>query len=110
MPTSNRTFVWYELMTTDADAAEAFYRDVIGWTTHDAGMRYTILSAGEAGVGGIMTLPAEACAAGARPGWIGYIGVDDVDAYAARVEQAGGAIHKPAEDIPGVGRFAVVAD
>src|SRR3954468_17557440 len=107
------SFVWYELMTTDADAAETFYSDVVGWRTQDAGMpgmRYTILSVGESGVGGIMTIPPNACAAGSRPGWIGYVGVDDVDAAAGRVKQAGGAIHKPAEDIPGVGRFAVVAD
>ena len=107
------SFVWYELMTTDADAAETFYSDVVGWRTQDAGMpgmRYTILSVGEAGVGGIMTIPPNACAAGARPGWIGYIGVDDVDATAGRVKQAGGTIHKLPEDIPGIGRFAVVAD
>lgn len=100
-------------MTTDEDAAEAFYREVVGWRTQDAGMpgmRYTILSVGEAGVGGIMTLPPDACAAGARPGWIGYIAVDDVDDYARRVSGAGGTIHKAAQDIPGVGRFAVVAD
>ena len=106
-------FVWHELMTTDADAAETFYSDVVSWRTRDAGMpgmRYTILSVGDAGVGGVMTIPPNACAAGARPRWIGYIGVDDVDAAAGRVKQAGGAIHKPAEDIPGVGRFAVVAD
>ena len=106
-------FVWHELLTTDAEAAEAFYREVVGWQTRDAGMpacRYTILSVGEAGVGGIMTLPPNACAAGARPGWMGYVGVDDVDGYAGRVSQAGGTIHMPADDIPGVGRFAVVAD
>jgi predicted enzyme related to lactoylglutathione lyase len=113
MASSDGTFVWYELHTTDADSAETFYRDVLGWRTRHAempGTRYTILSVGEAGVGGLMTLPTDACAAGARPGWIGYIGVDDVDAYVARVKQAGGAVHRGAEDIPEVGRFAVVAD
>lgn len=44
------------------------------------------------------------------PAWMGYIGVDDVDAAAAGVAEAGGAIHRPPEDIPDVGRFAVVAD
>ena len=47
---------------------------------------------------------------GARPMWMGYIGVDDVDAFAQRVTAAGGAVRRPPEDIPGVGRFAVVAD
>lgn len=106
-------FVWYELMTSDAPAAEAFYRSVCGWTTADAGMPgqpYTLLSAGPTMVGGLMAIPDDARAMGARPGWVGYVGVDDVDAFAARVQAAGGAIHKPAEDIPTVGRFAVVTD
>ena len=43
-------FVWYELMTSDAKAAEAFYSKVVGWKTQDsgqAGMTYTLLLAGE---------------------------------------------------------------
>ncbi|MGQ9371345.1 VOC family protein [Azospirillum sp. ST 5-10] len=106
-------FVWYELMTTDATAALAFYRDVVGWDGRDAGMpgmAYTILSAGEAAIGGLMDLPEEARAAGARPGWIGYVAVDDVDAAAAAVTAGGGAVHRAPADIPGVGRFAIVAD
>jgi hypothetical protein len=106
-------FVWYELMTSDAAAAAAFYSQVIGWRAADAGMpgvAYTLLSVGDAAVAGLMALPAEACEAGARPGWIGYIGVADVDALAERAQQAGGSVQHPAEDIPGVGRFAVVAD
>jgi predicted enzyme related to lactoylglutathione lyase len=113
MPSLEGEFVWHELATTDPDAAGAFYREVVGWRTRDAGvpgMRYTVLSAGEAGVGGIAPVPADACAAGPRPGWIGYVGVGDVDACAERVGRAGGTVHKPAGDIPGVGRFAVVAD
>ncbi len=106
-------FVWYELMTTDAPAAEVFYRSVIGWNAGDAGvpgMAYTLLSVGTTGVAGLMKLPDEAAAAGARPGWIGYIAVDDVDAHAAAIAQAGGKIHRGPADIPGVGRFAIISD
>ena len=106
-------FIWYELMTTDPKAAEAFYRGVIGWNAKDSGvpgMSYTIFSAGETGVAGLMTVPEAARAAGLGPVWTGYIAVDDVDACTTRVKQAGGAVHRAAEDIPGVGRFAVVAD
>ncbi|MDB5651640.1 MAG: hypothetical protein JWL62_3160 [Hyphomicrobiales bacterium] len=106
-------FVWYDLMTTDPKAAEAFYSAVIGWKTADSGlpgMVYTVVSAGETGVGGIMALPADAASAGARPAWSGYIGVNDVDATAKALTQAGGTIHKGPDDIPGVGRFAAVAD
>ena len=106
-------FVWCELMTTDDAAATAFYSAVIGWSAKDAGaahVRYTILSAGETGVGGLVELPKSAQDAGARPAWIGYIAADDVDAMAARVMGAGGAIHCGPDDIPGVGSFAKVTD
>jgi predicted enzyme related to lactoylglutathione lyase len=106
-------FVWYDVMTTDTRAAEAFYRKVCGWTTQDSGMSdrsYTLVSAGPTMVGGIMPIPEAAKAMGARPGWLGYVGVDDVDAYAAKVKAAGGAVHRGPEDIPGIGRFAAVAD
>ena len=113
MATKHDDFIWYELMTSDQPAAEAFYREVVGWEMADAGqsgMRYTILSVGQRGVGGLMALPAEACQAGAKPGWTGYIGVSDTDATARRIVKAGGSIHREPDDIPDVGRFAVVAD
>jgi predicted enzyme related to lactoylglutathione lyase len=109
----NGEFVWYELMTTDAKAAQAFYAEVIGWTmTPYPGMDYTVLNVagGEMGVGGLMGLTPEMLAAGARPGWIGYIHVDDCDAFTAKLTAAGGKVHRPPSDIPEVGRFAVVAD
>lgn len=113
MSTSHGRFVWYELMTTDAAAATEFYSSVIGWTARDAGMSdkpYTILSAGETMVGGLLDLPQSARDAGGRPGWIGYVAVGNVDDYATRVRDAGGTIHHAPEDIPGVGRFAVAGD
>jgi len=106
-------FAWYELMTTDTAAAGAFYSSVVGWSPKDVGMPgmpYTTFNVGEVGIAGLMTLPPEACAMGAPPSWIGYIHVDDCDAYAAQVVEAGGAILKPATDVPGMLRFVVVAD
>ena len=113
MSNSHGQFVWCELMTTDDASATAFYRSAIGWEVEVMTMpdgRYTVVSAGAERVGGVMALPQAARDAGARPGWIGYIAVDDVDAMSRRVVQAGGAIHRAADNIPGIGRFAVVAD
>lgn len=113
MSNTTSPFVWYELMTSDESAAEAFYRQVIGWQTADAGMpdrRYTLLKAGDTPVAGLMALPQAASEMGSRPGWMGYVAVADVDAHAVKLQQAGGAVHRPGQDIPGVGRFAVVAD
>jgi hypothetical protein len=106
-------FIWYELMTTDVEAAKAFYAAVAGWRMSEGGkpgMPYTVVSAGERGVGGIMGLSAESLAGGARPAWMGYIGVADTDAHARRIAEAGGRILREPADIPDVGRFAVVAD
>jgi len=106
-------FVWYELMTSDTKAAGRFYCDVVGWRAQDSGMpgmSYTILSVGETPIGGLMAMPRDAAEAGAPVGWGGYIGVADVDAFATRVQKAGGAISFGPADIPGVGRFAVAAD
>jgi predicted enzyme related to lactoylglutathione lyase len=96
-------FVWYELMTTDVAAAVAFYGSVLGWTPKPMG-HYTMFSAGETPVSGTMVFP------GAQNRWIGYVGVDDVDAFVLRVKAAGGSVHRAADEVPGVGRFAVVAD
>ena len=107
------TFVWYELMTPEPDAAKAFYREVVGWEARDLGgphQGYSILEAGGRGVAGLMALPAEACEKGAGPAWLGYVGVADVDGAAGRIEAGGGRILRAPADIPEVGRFAVVAD
>jgi len=106
-------FVWYELLTSDVAGAEAFYKSVIGWGARDAGhatMAYTVFTAGEAGVGGIWEITEDVKAVGGRPGWVGYIQVDDIALSAAQVAEAGGAIHVPPQEIPGVGLFAVATD
>jgi predicted enzyme related to lactoylglutathione lyase len=107
------SFIWYELLTGDPDAAAAFYGEVIGWTEASygqPGVDYRIFSAGGVGVAGLMKLPEGAEQSGMRPGWLGYIGVDDVDSAIADIEAAGGKIHMPAMDLEGVGRMALVAD
>jgi uncharacterized protein len=104
-------FVWYDVMTTDVKGAEKFYSAVMGWKMADSGMpgmSYTLIHNGGVQVGGIMPVPEEN--KGMPPMWMGYIGVDDVDAYAEKVKKAGGKIWKEPQDIPGIGRFAVAAD
>lgn len=106
-------FVWYDVMTTDMDAAEKFYSAVIGWTIRDSGMpgaRYTLLMDGDRMIGGIMPIPPDAAAQGVQPAWMGYVGVTDLDAKAKELSAAGGTVHRQPTEIPGVGRFAVVSD
>jgi hypothetical protein len=104
-------FIWYELMTPDLKAAEAFYAGVVGWRIEDSGMpgtTYSILKAGENTVGGMMPKPPEA--KGMPPKWSGYIYSADVDADVRRAEGLGGKVCNPPQEIPQVGRFAVMAD
>ena len=108
----DNSFFWYELMTSDPKAAEAFYAKVVGWTPEawDGPMPYTVMKAGEHGIGGIMAIPDEVCEAGGRPGWLGYVKVADADRAAADSKAAGGTVTREPDDIPKVGRFAVLAD
>jgi len=108
MAGSHGKFVWHELMTTDVKAAGAFYGKVFGWSVEGEG--YAHINTGGQSIGGIMELSKHLCDIGVRPHWGGYIAVDDVDAYAAKIETAGGKVHKAPDDIPNTGRFAVVAD
>src|SRR4051794_27417142 len=104
-------FVWYELATTDTDAATAFYTKVVGWTVQPVPeLSYAIFMTGETRSAGLMTLPERLRDLGVPPHWLGYVAVDDVDACAERVRAEGGDIRHPPTDIPGIGRFAVVAD
>ena len=113
MATSHGRFVWYELVTTEMEAAKAFYADVMGWGTQDVsmpGVDYTFFTAGEALVSGLMGLPEDAKRSGFRPAWLGYVGVDDVDATADRVQQLGGVVHVPPRDISNISRISVAVD
>jgi uncharacterized protein len=109
----NGKYVWFELNTTDLEAAAAFYAAVAGWVPRDAGMpgmRYTLVGPADHAVGGMMALTDEMKAGGACPGWTGYVAVDDVDAAAAQTRRLGGQVFVPPQDIPGVGRFSIVCD
>lgn len=107
-------FIWYELMTPDAEGAKAFYDSVVGWMISDPepaynGYRMIGRSDGKF-AGGVLPLTQEMQQHGARPTWLGYICVSDVDASVASIEQGGGKALMPAFDIPNVGRVAMVTD
>ncbi|HKX91278.1 MAG TPA: VOC family protein [Sphingomicrobium sp.] len=107
-------FIWYELMTPDPEGAKAFYDSVIGWTIGEAAPKfngYRMIGRSDGGfAGGVLPLTAEMQRHGARPVWLGYVSVPDVDQATAEIVKAGGTALMPAFDIPGVGRIALVAD
>ena len=110
--TSTGRFVWYDLMTTDTAAAIAFYTHVTGWTTQVYGgdSHYTMWVGAQGPLGGTTTLPEAARKMGAPPHWISNVTVADVDATVARVRELHGTVHMEPEEIPEIGRFAVIAD
>lgn len=114
MANPHGTPIWYELLTADRVKAIDFYEKVVGWKVgpkpDDGPMDYRMIETASGPVGGLMELPPDMLAGGAKPGWLFYIGVDDVDATVAAITQRGGSVHRPPIDMEGVGRMAMVAD
>jgi len=109
--------IWYELMVPDPAAVAPFYRATLGWDIPAAGHAMPngseyreILRADGGNAGGVLTLTPSMVAGGARPGWLAYFHVDDVDASVKQAEAAGASVHIPATTMPGVGRMAMLAD
>lgn len=107
-------FVWYDLMANDSKAAEDFYTKLIGWGTQEWGggeQPYTLWTNKEVPLGGIAELPKEIQESGAPPHWLAYVSVDDTEAVAGRVSEAGGKIMHPPTQIPNEGgSYAVLVD
>ena len=115
MSNSVGAFIWYELMTTDPDAAAAFYGPVVGWkivghAPQDGGVdyRHLIRSDGQSN-GGVLKLTDGMLAGGAHPCWLGYLHVANVDEAVKAIEADGGKLLMPAFDLD-VGRIAMVTD
>lgn len=101
-------FCWNELLTNDTEASSSFYVDVFDWTptTMDAsGEEYTLFMLGEECAGGMMRMHWEG-----NPSWLGYVEVEDVDATAQLAIELGAHYCVEPQDIPNIGRFAVVTD
>lgn len=113
MTNPHGSHIWYELMTNDPAGAKAFYDPVVGWSidAESSGeIEYRMICTSDGPVAGLFRLTEAMVAGGARPAWLGYIGVDDVDATVARLRELGGAVHMEPFDIADVGRLAFVAD
>lgn len=107
------SWIWYELMITDAVGAKGFYEAVVGWSitpgTQPPLFYGHIARADGREIGGVLPLSSDMLAQGARAAWVGYIGVDDLDATLAQVIERGGRALMPRMDIP-EGSFAMVMD
>ncbi len=105
-------FIWYELLTTDVEAAKVYYSETIGWSTEaweGGGSPYTMWIAEGGPIGGVMELPEEAKKMGAPPHWLAYVGTPDLDETVAKAKELGAEI-LVTMDIPKVGRIGVMKD
>jgi hypothetical protein len=105
-------FCWHDLFTKDPKRAKSYYSELLGWKSQDLPMgpkSYTMLMATNDqadAFGGIESLPAP----NVPSHWMSYVAVADLDASLAKVKKLGGSVHMGATDIPGMGKFAIVAD
>lgn len=102
---------WVDLGTPDIDAAAAFYGGLFGWSVPEGenaeqtgGYRQAMLRGKP--VAGAMPLMQE----GQPPAWSSYVSVEDADATAAKVRDAGGTVLAEPMDVMELGRMAVFAD
>ena len=103
--------LWFELMTTDMKAAEAFYGAVVGWTSvpfEGSPQPYSILNrSGDVPVGGLMAKPGDV---DAPPFWAMYIGVPNIEDAAAHIKRLGGREMSPVIEVPDIGRMQMMTD
>lgn len=99
---------WYELASADLKASQRFYADLLGWVWQDAGMEgmtYMLAKHGNAMVAGLFSAEM-----GRVPSWLTYFAVDSADDSASLAASLGAQTLMPPTDIPGTGRFALLAD
>jgi predicted enzyme related to lactoylglutathione lyase len=103
--------VWYELMTTDTNAAETFYKNVVGWTAapfEGAPTPYTILKrSGDVQVGGLMKTPA---GMNMPPFWAMYVAVPKLEEAVAHIKRLGGSELSSVIEVATVGRIQMMKD
>lgn len=107
-------FCWYELMTSDVRAAADFYGKVIGWRLSDRDPQsvsdYRMILRNDGGaIGGALQLTGDMLAQGARPAWVPYLAVADIEASLPAMQAEGGRVLMPRTDIA-QGSFAMLAD
>lgn len=108
----SNALAWNELNTRDPEASKEFYGAVFGWGFEDREFQtglYTSIKSGEDTAGGMLDMrgrmPDEV-----PPHWEVYFAVEDADATVAKAKESGGDAPFGPEDMPEVGRIAVVKD
>ena len=108
------TISWTDLATSDQDGAKQFYAALFGWGYEDMpageGVTYSMAKLQGRSAGAISPQQADEAAQGIPPHWNVYVTVEDVEATAGKVANAGGQLLAPPFDVFDAGRMAVLAD
>lgn len=103
--------VWFDLSTSNLEAAKALYGELFGWTFVDSGPEmghYTMaFRNGQPAAAIAPKMPGQEQAPTV---WTVYLGVSDADATAAAIVAHGGSMMVPPMDVPGNGRMAIALD
>lgn len=103
-------FIWYDLMTSDINAAKTFYGPLLGWTFKDSGQSdrdYHLASMNGHSICGFMQIPE---GVDIPSYWLGHIAVGDIQGAALAIKNDGGQVLMEPWEIPNVGWIAYVAD
>ena len=106
-------FCWVDLATPDAPGANAFYREVFGWTAREQpanGGSFTRLRLKDRDVGSLYQLSRAQIEQGVPSHWTSYVGVRDIDDAVRRAVASGGRLMVRPFLVSGVARIALIAD
>ncbi len=110
--TTHGHFHWNELVTRDVEKAKKFYGSAIDWTFNSMPVpdgTYWVAKMGDQPVGGLFPIAGPQWE-GVPEHWLSHLAVDDVDARVKKATAAGAKLMRPAFDIPGVGRIAILTE
>jgi uncharacterized protein len=102
--------IHFEIGGRDLGRMASFYGELFGWRVQPAGPEYSLVPAGEDGIGigiggGLMQTRGEM-----PPYLTVYVAVDDIPSMLDRAGELGAKTVVEPTDIPGVGQFAMFSD
>ena len=100
------SFCYMQLHTTNHSASNDFYSKFLGWNLDKSNPNYTEASTDGVIDAGVMPQQRP----GAPSSWLPYVAVDNMDKALKKAQDLGATILQPATDVPGKGRYAVIAD
>ena len=108
-------FSWADLATSDSEAAGAFYKQILGWTsndmpTDDQGGVYSMLLKDGKDAAALYDMGPAMKEQGVPPHWTAYFTVANADETAAKAKGLGATLLQEPMDVFNAGRMAVIRD